>query len=325
VRTFLLAAAFAAATPVCGAAAELVLRADLSLHGPVLRLNDVLNAASRERLEGSRTAALGRVPLVTLGLDAVPFALSASDVAERMSRNVPGGLGPWRLASGQVLVRPQTAPLDAGQRAALLEVVEAAWQRQCSLSGGIDCHARARLVGEAMPRVPAGAVEFDVRAPLRPMDATGEIEMPAAVRVDGVTIGRLPVLVAWAAQREAVHLRQSVALGDALRTDDLVPVRASAHGVEHGALAYDSRAGVVRATRALAAGAVLPAVDPAFTALYRRGDPVLVRFDVGHVNVVRQGVAVQDARAGRSAFVQLGEEPARVRMPTAAIKDRTHP
>ncbi len=323
-RSLLLAAALVA-TPAGGVAGELALRAELPLHGPVLRLADVLDAASRARLGASHTAVLGNVPLVTLGLDPAPFALRSSDVLDRISRAVPGGLGPWRLAAGHVEVRPQSAPMSTGQRAALLDTVESTWKGQCTLAGGIDCSARARLVGAVLPHLPAGALAFDVRAPSRPLDASGEIEMTAAVRVDGITIGRLPVRLAWAAQRDAVQLKQPVAAGEALRAGDLAPVRASAHGLERDALSHDPRAGVVRATRALAAGALLPAVDSAFTVLYRRGDAVPVRLDVGHVSVVRQGVAVQDLRAGSAAFVRLGATPTRVLVPAAPIKEGGQP
>ncbi len=321
-RTLLLSAALLTLAPSAGAG-ELALRDDVTVHGPVLRLADVLDSASQARLEGSRTAALGRVPLVTLGLDAAPFVLRASDVADRMSRAVAGGLGAWRIAAGQVKVRPQTTPLDAAQRGALLSTAESVWKAQCALAGGSDCRARARFAVEELPQVPAGAIDFVVRAPLRPLDVAGEIAMSAAVRVDGVTVGRVPVRLAWTAQREALQLRQSIAYGEALRSDDLRPLRVDAHSVELDAVAHDPRDGIVRATRALAAGAVVPAVAPAFTALYRRGDAVPVRIDIGHVNVVRKGVAVQDARAGSAAFVQLGEAPARVQMPAASNKERT--
>jgi hypothetical protein len=102
---------------------------------------------------------------------------------------------------------------------------------------------------------------------------------------------------------DCMRVENPLAEGDFAGADDLTTVSCGAEAAKPG-FRYDEVSRLVRASRALEPGEVVPAVSPALLAGVRPGQRILLSTRIGAVTVDRQVEAVMAAPAGRPVFVR---------------------
>jgi len=163
---------------------------------------------------------------------------------------------------------------------------------------------RSVLAGRRIATLPAGGVLTLRRTALARL-------IRRAVPGLDVTAGRGVVTIVRSRDEARTRdmscrtLNQPVASGDVLRPGMLVPSDCAATPATR--LDFDPAAGIVRATRALAAGTSVGRLALPEPAAVRAGDRLLLTSMSGPVRIERPVTAFQSARAGGRVFVRAGE------------------
>ena len=305
------AALFALATAALAAHAsdprsELVLRSESQVAGVRVRLGDVAHLGSIERQDPALAKRLAEISLATVRLGSAPIVLSLRDVEMAVRRAAPGALGKISVDGNtqyaRVIPAMQQVPGRVLRDAAIDRLIES-----CGLLAE-RCAVSSSGASSVAISIPRGAWRVDAVLPPRWIERGGTVTVPLRVTVDDVVVGAVRIPLEWRAEREVWVVNSAVDKGQVVRRKDLQLVRTDAREAQADALVYDVRSRLVRATRALEAGAVIAPTDPGVLAEFRAGDQVPVAYAIGHVRLMREGTAAEDGRAGRSAFVRFGAD-----------------
>ena len=115
-----------------------------------------------------------------------------------------------------------------------------------------------------------------------------------------------PPVPAASETRMCMRVEKPLAAGDYPGTDDLSVAGCGAEPPKAG-FRYDPVSRLVRASRDLEAGDLVPAVSPELLAGVRPGQRIMLSTKIGAVTVHRQVEAVLAAPAGRPVFVRAGD------------------
>lgn len=288
-----LAMLFLVARAACAADAQVTLRGEALVAGPMIRLGDIAAVQAADPALAERLAALavGYSPRAGRVL-----RFEAADVKRVLARLEPSLRAVHLAGARRIAVR--RGPLQMVEGAKIAEVARLALEEL--LAARYTRHIARPDVREAAGAepaiaVPRGALEMRARTPTQ-----GEAGERVAVWVDLLVDGReyrsVPVRFSVRAFAPALVAGRPLAAGTRLERSQFV-----VREVEVGAAAPvppgQPLAGL-RLTRALAAGAALLGEDLAQAPAVAKGAEVAVRVASGSIELETTALATRDARPG---------------------------
>ena len=261
--------------------------------GDVLRSSTALPAGMNDKLQHIRLAALR---------SCADLLLSQRDVARRIALQLPGvfDLGAALQSPARLHVNVDGQVLEGAQLAA---AIERAVPSSCPPALRHGCAIR---LTQTPPSVCVASGEVVYRTDVSELDAgAAPLQARVEVWVDDVhsTTLRLPaqpVALLWGMQ-----LKHDVAIGQAIRASDVeaVPV-SSTVAVKTW---YDARARLVRAASDLSAADILPADVASALAVGLAHDAVVLKVQVGPVQVSRAARLASDVGRDSNAWAYFEE------------------
>ena len=318
--TLLLVALVSAPAARAAERIDLVLQPEATVSGVWVKLADLTALDTVRGADPELADRLARIRLAPVPAGVGSLQLKERDIATVIRQASRGRIGKISIADGSNAVRitAQRRPVAASL---LAERAVTQFLARCS-EVAERCTAAADMSSARSLDVPAGHLALDVLLPPRWLDRPGKVEVKVRAVVDDVVVGAVRIPVTWRAVREAWLLEAAVEPRVALRRKDVRTVRVDSDDMSLDSLAYDPHSRLLRTTEAIDRGAVVAPLGPTLLAEFRAGDEVPVSVALGHVRVIRKGVAAQDGRPGARAFVRFeGADMVSGRVPAADFAD----
>lgn len=295
--------------------ARLKLKPTAIVHGPDVRLGDVLDFASAD----DKFAALAEKPL---GLKSIPaaFTLDHEEVLQHLHE--AGANLSFVLLSGAATCRVQVEaaapPVAASETASAPEKASADAIRAQTLADAIRLSVAAdtkslggtpdvtfEAAGRDFLELTSPPWEFLVRPAGR--EKLGLREFRVTIRRDGQTQRTVSVFARVQLTRSVIVARKPLAIGTFVKREDIgVESRSFESEKELGLAAVEQVVGQ-QLKRFLPVGEMLKATDLKSTPLVERSRPVTVLGAAGNVNVRMAGIALDTAGYGEMVRVRVGE------------------